>query len=91
MSDRVKSPDSIASKTSTTSKLEKSTPQTPRTTEGEPQDKVSWGEFHAMVDLEPPSGKEKTRANADLALTRAREMEILGWEFNSNSKNFVKK
>lgn len=85
------SPDSIAPKTSITPKLESSTPQIPHTTEGELKDKISWGEFHAMVDLEPPSGKEKTRANADIALTRAKEMGILEWEFNSNSKNFVRK
>jgi hypothetical protein len=92
VSDRVvTATDSIASKTTITPKLEKSTPQTSRTTEGELKDKISWGGFHAMVDLKPPSGNEKTRANADIALARAKEMGILGWEFSSNSKNFVRK
>ena len=84
------SPDSIASKTSTTSKLEKSTPQTPRTTEGEPQDKMSWGEFHAMVGLEPSQSK-KSSANGRIATDRAQEMGMMGWKFDSSSKNFVRK
>jgi hypothetical protein len=71
----VNSPDSIA----------------PQTTEGEPQDKMSWGDFHAMVGLEPPSGREKTSANGRIATDRAQEVGITGWKFDSNSKNFVRK
>ena len=70
-------------------KLKKSPPQSPENsliTES----KMSWGEFHAMVELEPPPPKHKNRANADIALDRARAMGFDGWQF-TGAKNFVKK
>ena len=70
-------------------KLKKSPPQSPEnslTTES----KMSWGEFHAMVELEPPPAEHKNRANADIALDRARAMGFDGWQF-TGAKNFVKK
>jgi hypothetical protein len=51
---------------------------------------MSWGEFHAMIDLKPPPAKDKNRANADIALDRAKAMGITGWEFTAH-KNFVRK
>jgi hypothetical protein len=81
----VNSPDSIAPKT----KLQKSPPQSPDnhpTTES----KMSWGEFHAMVELDPPPATDKNRANANIALDQAKSMGITGWEFTAN-KNFVRK
>ena len=81
---RVNSLDSIAPKT----KPQKSPPQSPDnhpTTES----KMSWGEFHVMVELDPPPAKEKNRANANIALDRAKAKGITGWEFTAH-KNFVK-
>jgi hypothetical protein len=52
--------------------------------------KMSWGEFHSMVELEPPPTKHKNRANADIALDRAKTMGFTGWKFTGD-KNFVKK
>jgi hypothetical protein len=51
-------------------------------------DTMTWLEFHQMVGLEAPSKKEKTRANADIALAKAIEMGIEGWRFDSTNKNF---
>lgn len=86
MSDQVvTATDSIAPKT----KPQKSPPQSPDnhpTTES----KMSWGDFHAMVELDPPPAKDKNRANANIALDRAKAMGITGWEFTAN-KNFVRK
>ena len=81
------SPDSIASN------LKKSDPQSTRnrpTKEGEILEKMSLVDFHVMVELTPPNSKEKTRANADIALDRASERGITGWEFTGN-KNFARK
>jgi hypothetical protein len=51
---------------------------------------MSWGEFHAMVGLEPSQSK-KSSANGRIATDRAQEMGMMGWKFDSSSKNFVRK
>jgi hypothetical protein len=52
--------------------------------------RMSWGEFHSMVELEPPPTEHKNRANADIALDRAKTMGFTGWKFTGD-KNFVRK
>ena len=75
----------VASKT----KVKKSPPQS---LENDPTtaNRMSWGEFHSMVELEPPPAEYKNRANADIALDRARAMGFDDWQF-TGAKNFVKK
>ena len=70
-------------------KVKKSPPQS---LENDPTtaSRMSWGKFHSMVELEPPPAEHKNRANADIALDRARTMGLTGWKF-TGSKNFVRK
>jgi hypothetical protein len=50
---------------------------------------MTWAEFHRHVGLEPPSNKEKTKPNSEIALAKAIEMGITGWRFDSTTKKFI--
>ncbi len=49
---------------------------------------MTWVKFHRLVGLAPPSNKEKTKPNAELALAKAIEMGVTGWQFDSTNKEF---